>query len=403
MTACSSQTGSSALPIQATRLSQPSAGYETIRSFKGGTFGIGPVGRLALVHGSLYGVTDSGGAPLSGNLCCGTVFRAQKSGRGKLLYRFYGSGGVEPSSVMALGGALYVTTALGGLRGSYGMGYGTVFSFSVSGAGRLLYRFGGSPDGAVPIGTLSAVNGVFYGTTEEGGAHGAGTVYEISTSGVESVLYSFKGGLDGSSPRAGLTYFNGAFYGVTTRGGVQGCGARGCGTLFRIDTTGAEEVLYAFKGGSSGYFPTGTLVVAHGKLYGTTSDSADFGNGCGTGGCGTIFEATTSGNVRILHHFGGGPSDGADPTAGLTYFQGVLYGTTAGGGNSGCDTSYAFDGCGTVFSVTNSGQEHVLHVFGGTPDGGIPVGGLLAVKDALYGTTYSGGASDSGTIFKLSP
>ena len=210
VTACSSQTGSSALPIQATRLSQPSAGYETIRSFKGGTFGIGPVGRLALVHGSLYGVTDSGGAPLSGNLCCGTVFRAQKSGRGKLLYRFYGSGGVEPSSVMALGGALYVTTALGGVRGSYGMGYGTVFSFSVSGAGRLLYRFGGSPDGAVPIGTLSAVNGVFYGTTEEGGAHGAGTVYEISTSGVESVLYSFKGGLDGSSPRAGLTYFNGA-------------------------------------------------------------------------------------------------------------------------------------------------------------------------------------------------
>src|SRR5580704_11309423 len=94
---CSSQTGASALPSQATPLSQPSGGYETIRSFKGGTGGIGPVGTLALVRGTLYGVTDEGGAPLSGNLCCGTVFTARKSGRGRLLYRFYGNGGIEPS------------------------------------------------------------------------------------------------------------------------------------------------------------------------------------------------------------------------------------------------------------------------------------------------------------------
>jgi uncharacterized repeat protein (TIGR03803 family) len=215
-----------------------------IRSFKGGTAGIGPVGTLALLKGTLYGVTDEGGAPLSGNLCCGTVFTARKSGRGTLLYRFYGTGGLNPSSVMAFGGALYGTTALGGLRGSYGMGYGTVFSVSTSGVGHLLYKFAGSPDGDVPIGAPSAANGVLYGTTAQGGAHGAGSVYEISTSGTEHVLYSFKGGSDGSSPRAGLTYLDGAFYGVTTGGGLQNCGG-GCGTLFRISTSGAEKILYA--------------------------------------------------------------------------------------------------------------------------------------------------------------
>jgi uncharacterized repeat protein (TIGR03803 family) len=107
--------------------------------------------------------------------------------------------------------------------------------------------------------------------------------------------------------------------------------------------------------------------------------------------------------VRVLYHLKGGPADGADPHSGLTPFRGRLYGTTAGGGNSGCNIATGFDGCGVVFSATTSGEERVLHAFGGTPDGGIPSGGLLAVKNELYGTTYSGGASDAGTVFRLSP
>src|SRR5256885_161999 len=72
-----------------------------------------------------------------------------------------------------------------------------------------------------------------------------GTVYKIDTSGNEMVLYSFTGtGGDGSSPGSRLVRDKrGNLYGTTLWGG-----AHSSGTVFMVDTTGHETVLYSFTG-----------------------------------------------------------------------------------------------------------------------------------------------------------
>jgi uncharacterized repeat protein (TIGR03803 family) len=91
--------------------------------------------------------------------------------------------------------------------------------------------------------------------------------------------------------------------------------------------------------------------------------------------------------------FGRSKGDGTYPQADLIDLKGTLYGTTSAGGASGG---------GTVFSITPSGKETVLHSFGG-PDGAEPMGRLLNVNGMLYGTTASGGANGGGTVFSMSP
>ena len=54
-------------------------------------------------------------------------------------------------------------------------------------------------------------------------------MFKVSTSGAENVLYRFKGGKDGANPQADLTNVNGTLYGTTVAGG-----ASGKGTVFRI-------------------------------------------------------------------------------------------------------------------------------------------------------------------------
>jgi uncharacterized repeat protein (TIGR03803 family) len=101
------------------------------------------------------------------------------------------------------------------------------------------------------------------------------------------------------------------------------------------------------------------------------------------------------GTETVLYSFTGTGGDGANPYGGLVRDSGGdLYGTTYYGGASGG---------GTVFEVAANGKETVLYSFSGSPDGQFPDAGL--VRDAagnLYGTTQVGGASDSGTVFKLS-
>ena len=123
----------------------------------------------------------------------------------------------------------------------------------------------------------------------------------------ETVLYSFKGGTDGAIPFAGLVQdAQGNLYGTTTQGGTSNMG-----TVFMVDTTGKETVLYSFTGtGGDGENPYGGLVRdAQGNLYGTTVNG-------GTSGKGTVFELDTTGKETVLHSFTDAP-DGALPKAGL--------------------------------------------------------------------------------------
>jgi uncharacterized repeat protein (TIGR03803 family) len=100
----------------------------------------------------------------------------------------------------------------------------------------------------------------------------------------------------------------------------------------------------------------------------------------------------------LLHTFGGEP-DGANPGAGLVSdAKGNLYGTTYFGGSSNF---------GTVFKVDTNGTETVLYSFcakAGCADGSNPNGGLaIDVLGNLYGVTNDGGSSDYyGTVFRVS-
>lgn len=93
-------------------------------------------------------------------------------------------------------------------------------------------------DGAFPVAAPIVVNGTFYGTTLQGGAHDMGTVYSLNpATGAETILHSFCGRHncpDGGSPAAGLVEVNGTLHGTTMFGGAYGTTYDG-GTVFSFD------------------------------------------------------------------------------------------------------------------------------------------------------------------------
>jgi uncharacterized repeat protein (TIGR03803 family) len=211
------------------------------------------------------------------------------------------------------------------------------------------------------------------------------------------VLYSSNGGADGATPAASLLQASdGYLYGTTLSGGGQGCEPRGCGTVFRISLDGNQyAVLHRFSGtDGDGVSPVSTLIQAgDGLLYGTTAGggATAFCNA----GCGTIFRIAPDGTgYTILHNFI--PVDGAFPQSGVILASnGMLYGTTfayGGDGTSQCRyPSYAE--CGTVYQMGLDGSEFtVLHRFSGISDGQNPFAALFEASDGyLYGTTGYGG------------
>jgi uncharacterized repeat protein (TIGR03803 family) len=188
------------------------------------------------------------------------------------------------------------------------------------------------------------------------------------------VVHAFRGrARDGANPEAGLIDVNGTLYGTTEYGGS------GYGTVYSISTTGAEKVLHSFAGGSDGAKPTqGDLLYMNGTLYGVTYAG-------GSNDQGTVYSITSSGGETVLHSFGSG-DDGALPQWGLINVNGTMYGTTLGGGANSCG-SVIHRGCGTVYSISASGVENVLHSFAGGSDGLNPTGPLINVEGKLYGTT----------------
>jgi len=410
------------LGTSAHSLARSLSGSDTVLySFRGGKKdGDIPIDGIIDVNGVLYGTTNDGGASSSSNSRgCGTVFKITKSGNERVIYSFLGgTDGCNPAPVpIEVNGTLYGTTLHGGSAGC-----GTVYKITTTGSESVLYSFQGpSTDGCVPIVGLIEVNGTLYGTTTGGGTStkcpnydGCGTVFKITTSGSENVLYNFQGGKkDGSYPQ-GLINVKGTLYGTTATGSNRNPCTGGCGTVFRVTTSGQEQVLYAFKAGTDGASPDG-LTDVKGTLYGTT------GGGGGSVkcdyGCGTFFKVTTSGNETVLHRFQGGKRDGGYPALAMSLINvnGILYGDTqAGGTGSNCNFPKGY-GCGTVFKITTSGATTILHSFqGATTDGSVPEGSLIDVSGMLYGVTAIGGTGTNcppfgsqgygcGTVFKTTP
>jgi len=383
-------------------LASNAATLNTLYSFTGGADGGLPVAGLIYQGGFLYGTTKGGGnsgCPNAGASGCGTLFKVDPTtGAETVVYSFTGGadGGNPEAGLIYEGGLLYGTTPVGGAS----LTAGTVFKVDpTTGAETVVYSFTGGADGGQPQAGVIYQGGFLYGTTRNGGTgtrcpSGCGTVFRIdATTGGETVLYSFStGSKHGYGPYAGLTYQCGSLYGTTVGGG-----AINVGTIFKVNlSTGAETVLLSFTA-SNGAYPFAGLLYHDGSLYGTTVSG---GSGCaGTGSCGsgTVFKVALRprGGQTVLHSFSGG-ADGGQPYAGLIYQGGFLYGTTKEQGGA--------SGYGTVFRIDPvTGAQTVLHSFSGGADGAYPSAGLIYEGGVLYGTTTEGGASNSGTVFSLTP
>ncbi len=371
--------------------------YKLLHSFKNQPDGAYPQAGLILDgSGNFYGTTYGGGV---GH---GTVFKRDPVGHEITLYSFKGgSDGQYPlrgGVIRDESGNLYGTTFGGG-----SFGYGTVFTLDTAGQETVLYSFKGSAgDGAYPYaGVVRDSAGNLYGNTAYGGGESdGGIVFKLDTSGKETVLYAFSGTPDGAFPYGGLVLDPaGDLYGTT-----YGGGSAGYGTVFKVDSSGRETVLYSFAGAPDGANPyAGLSLDGAGNIYGTTYNGGSSDNG-------VVFKLDTSGQESVLYSFAGMGGDGAHPYAGVILDgSGNAYGTTFDGGDLSCSAP----GCGTVFKLDTTGKETVLHTFEGHRgkfiDGSWPFGGL--VQDGagnLYGTTNKGGKYPPvqqrvGTVFMLTP
>ena len=332
----------------------------------------------------------SPGAMLLKALLLAAAFAPVESARAQTFHVLYafagGADGSQPSGSLLLhGGSLYGVAGGGGA-----VGWGTVYRLDVETRQKTtLYSFGGAPsDGNSPrTGLVRDPAGNLYGTTDYGGSSDVGILFRVDSSGAETVIYNFSNtAQDGGGNPAGTLVRDsrGDLYGTTSDAGEGG-------VVFRLGSDGNFQTLAGFRSESDGFILLDGLLLENGSLYGTAyaGGSFDFG---------VVFKVDpVNGGETVLYNFTGG-ADGGNPQGGLVSDgAGNLYGTTTGGGEPLCNCT------GVVFKLNiATGQETVLYTFTIGDDGYLPLATL--VRDSagnLYGTTYGGGAFNMGTVFKL--
>jgi uncharacterized repeat protein (TIGR03803 family) len=257
---------------------------------------------------------------------------------------------------------------------------------------------------------LLASQGNLFGTAELGGSSNMGTIFELtppaagSTVWGEQTLHTFTGPpLDGRDSYSPLALGNGGtLYGTTADGG-----ATDQGTIFSLSPPPSpggpwtETVIYNCGRGSAS--PTGGLIVGKsGSLYGTTGGVTPNTRNSYKGSVFALLPPRQTGGkwtFQTLHAFTGEP-DGDGPVGTLVMDKnGALYGATFSGGTSNK---------GVVFKLTppttEGGEwtETVLHSFEGPSDGNNPYTGLtLSPSGAVYGSTNYGGTYGFGVVYRI--
>jgi uncharacterized repeat protein (TIGR03803 family) len=226
-----------------------------------------PVGSLVYLNGLFYGVTNQGG---TGD--AGTIFSWNPNTLPTAV-----------TTVFEFGNASNIALPIAGLTGGgnklYGIcntAFGKLFEWNPA-APSGITEVALSAQGWIPRGKLKYIGGKLYGTGAYGGSNNRGGVFEW-VPGQTPTYYSLQA--SGSEfPAGGLTLYNGKLYGLSSQGGTQNLG-----TIFQWDyanpvaSARVPTLLYSFVG-STGFYPTGNLLVSGNSLLGMTQYDGPIGYG----------------------------------------------------------------------------------------------------------------------------
>ncbi len=361
--------------------------------------------------GTFFGTTFEGGA-----FGAGTIFELSPSGTVTTIYSFTGGNdGGHPSADLVQGGDgnFYGTTSQGGAYNA-----GTVFRLGPDGSFVTLATFDGY-NGANPQAPLVwGADGNLYGATQNGGATGNGVVFRVNINypslqitgqpAGESVFFGeravFSVAVTGNAPVSYQWWKNqqklsdgGNISGSTTRVLIVSNAAPSDSAIYSVTVSnglGSATSEGAFLG----------VILSPPRLATPVADQI------ATVGGSAVFHADAVGNLPLLYQWQSnrvnlvdGPNISGATTSALTLSGltqqsdatiSVIVSNAAG--------TIKGDASLQVFPASLSGTlVSSLYWFGGGDDGGTPNGLVLASNGLLYGTTQSGGAHNSGTVFTL--
>jgi len=174
--------------------------FSVLHSFTGED-GSAPHGSVTLSGSILYGMSSS------------NIYKVNTDGTGFQVLN---------SSTGGLGGLTLDGSKL------YGIGpYCGVFSMDTNGGGfQVLHSFSGEDNFYDPQNGLTLVGSILYGVTRRGGVSNKGIIFSVNTNGTGyQILHSFTGGTnDGSEPLGDVTVIDSILYGTTIGGGANGGG-----------------------------------------------------------------------------------------------------------------------------------------------------------------------------------
>ncbi|MCX8515234.1 MAG: hypothetical protein ORN24_06655 [Burkholderiales bacterium] len=334
----------------------------------------------------------------------------------KIVYNFAGnSNGSDQWANLTLGsdGFLYGITSRGGRNNS-----GVIYKILPSGNNyQVIFDLNNNSN---TFASLIEYNNQLFGVTQGAGSNNVGTIFKINFDGSNyNLLHSFSIAT-GAAPTANLYWskYNNKFYGTTKFGGNESCplnpessgsgNIAGCGTIYSFDPSNNNfSMLYAFDGtvGSEPFFGFTQLDTIPAESNPILYATLGFG---GANGFGSLISWNMNNenneSPNLVDSFGNNNYDGQCPWPAPTFVNGIAYGSTWAGGTSNVGTIYRFDD-----AFTENIQFNFI-----TQTGSRPYSGLLLASDGnLYGTTYDGGtgdcgpdqyqASGCGTVFKYTP
>lgn len=302
-------------------------GYVRLYDFQGDTDGAHPLGQLAVIGGTIFGMTGEGGAITPGGIGVGTVFKVNTDGSGYTVLRRFVEvpyDGLYPSyGLTAVGDRLYGTTVYGGT----GSG-GVLFQMDTNGNNyAIVVNFAGN-SGENPSGELLYAGNILYGATESAGSLGQGNVFRINPDGSGfTELHPFSSAEDLSGLGMRLSLVGNFLYGIGV--GLNSDFSR----LFRINTNGLGfAALGALPAdidfGYRTLTPIGTNLLFSGRAY-----VAQFGG---------IYQCDTNGlNFMKVREFSA--LEGLAPRGNMISVATLLYGATFDGGDVGEGNVFSFD------------------------------------------------------------